>query len=223
MSVRLNVVLVQSAQMSGLQSGINQELVMQLIGSPGLDLAIVSSLDRATASETDRLLLSSLQSDLAVLDWRDSDDVIRTLADSGLTGSRSPHRLDPDVLPVEAGQRRIYVVDLRRGDRPSDVVEALRDLLSQRRVVAVPIVLNRSAKPADKADATEPRAVEPANRSMSATDEVGSDRLSPTTTQVTKKRTADTAEAASPPQRPADATSDRELDALVDDVNDAHW
>ncbi len=141
MAVRLSVLLVQSSRMSGLQSGINAELVFQLMGVPGIDLSIVNSLNPAEIAETDRLLLSSLETDLAVLDWRDADDSLAALATLGVVGARAPHQLDPHTPVAEPGTRRIYLVDLRSGDTPPAVVNAMKQLLDQRRVVAVPLVI----------------------------------------------------------------------------------
>jgi hypothetical protein len=147
MAVRLSVLLVQSSRMSGLQSGINAELVFQLMGVPGIDLSIVNSLNPAEIAETDRLLLSSLETDLAVLDWRDADDSLAALANLGVVGTRAPHQLDPRTPAAQPGKRRIYLVDLRSGDSPATVVNAMKQLLDQRRIVAVPLVIGGLPKP----------------------------------------------------------------------------
>ncbi len=105
MTVRLNVMLVQSAGMSGLQSEINAELAVQLMGVPGIDVAIVNSLRPDAATATDQLLLASTQNDLAVIDWREPSDVLRDLEQLGVVGVRAPHRLDPAAAPVAAGLR----------------------------------------------------------------------------------------------------------------------
>ena len=206
MAVRLSVLLVQSSRMSGLQSGINAELVFQLMGVAGIDLSIVNSLNPAEIAETDRLLLSSLETDLAVLDWRDADDSLAALATLGIVGARAPHQLDPHTAAAEPGKRRIYLVDLRSGDSPPAVVNAMKELLDQRRVVAVPLSIGGLAKPK-----TPP--------------------LTPPTLPVTVAASAPlTLSAVSKPSPMAavakqgrNEPSDRDLDALVDGLNAADW
>ena len=44
MSVRLNVVVVQSPRMSSLQTGIVADIVIQLLGRPGIDVSMVTSM-----------------------------------------------------------------------------------------------------------------------------------------------------------------------------------
>jgi hypothetical protein len=212
MSVRLNVLLVQSPRMSGLQSGINADVVFQLMGVPGIDLSIVNSLNPTEIAETDRLLLSSLQNDLAVLDWRDADNSLSALAILGVSGMRAPHQLDPNTSAVQLGKRRIYLVDLRSGDSPAAVVNAMKDLLDQRRVVAVPLSIGGLPKPKVPA-VTKPVSAPPVV-------------AQPTPTPQQTKTPPVTANGPHPD--PGQATvrrepSDRELDALVDGLNAGDW
>jgi len=199
MSVRLNVLLVQSSRMSGLQSGINTELVFQLMGVAGIDLSIVNSLLPDEIADTDRLLLTSLQNDLAVLDWREPDDTLASLQSVGLSGVRAPHALDPSAPPVAPGKRRLYIVDLRRGDRPATVAESMKDLLGQRRVVAVPLGFGSIAKP------------QPPSTSQPTTPTV------PLSGGVAAPAASEALKAAS------SSPSETDLDALVDGLNAADW
>jgi len=233
MSVRLNVLLVQSSRMSGLQSGINAELVFQLMGVAGIDLSIVNSLLPDEIADTDRLLLTSLQNDLAVLDWRDSDDTLASLQSVGLSGVRAPHPLDPAAPPVAPGKRRFYFVDLRRGDRPATVAESMKDLLGQRRVVAVPLGIGSVAQPQPKS-APQPATLSP--QTTKRGDE-SSRKESPSETETSGGRRSRAAEGAvfSPATnvaKPAasealktanSAPSETDLDALVDGLNAADW
>jgi len=212
MSVRLNVLLVQSSRMSGLQSGINADLVFQLMGVPGVDLSIVNSLNPAEIAETDRLLLSSFQNDLAVLDWRDVDDSLAALAILGVSGARAPHQLDPKTPSVQSGTRRIYLIDLRFGDSPAAVVSAMKQLLDQRRVVAVPLIIGGMAKP----------------KMHSATNPVSAPSIVAPPSPTPQPTKAPTVVAHTPHLDGGHASvrrepSDRDLDALVDGLNSGDW
>lgn len=197
MNARLNVLMVQSPRLSGLQAGIQESLVMRLLGAPGLDLAIISSLDLDQASETEQLLLSSLSGDLAVIDWRAAADVLASLERSGIRADRAPHRLDPHPPTPAIGQRKAYVIDLRNGDSADAVAESLRRLLDERRVIAVP--LGSMISPAPPARVVAPQTESLGRQSASETAKPAA--AIPETTSVTEK----------------------DLDAWVDGVNDADW
>lgn len=228
MSVRLNVLLVQAARSSPLREGIGAELAMQLMGVPGLDLAIVSSLAADDAAETDRLLLGSFANDLAVIDWCDAGAMLEALAALGVSGRRAPHRLDPSVPAVSPGERRLYLIDLRRGDSPDAVVAALRALLSDRRVVAVPLLAaGAKQKPAAPSagtsangDMDQPSNTSAAGGQAAAHPTAGA--RSPSANPLNpESRPGDnaTGPASSTHRRPGES----DLDALVDGVNDAQW
>lgn len=220
MAARLNVLLVQSPRMTPLQSNINAELAVQLMGVPGLDLAILGSLEPDMPG-TDRLLLESLSGDLAIVDWRDPDETLLALQRLGIAGSRASHRLDPASGQPSGGARRLYLIDLRRGDSPAEVLASLQAILASRRVVTVSLgtLAGGSAAPAPanpsppapppKSAATPPVSEEPA-----------------IVTPVAREP------AASQPSGPAPGGSPRggvrrplesDLDALVEDVNRSHW
>ena len=91
MSVRLNVVVVQSPRMSNLQTGIVADIVIQLLGRPGIDVSMVTSLQPDEEHSSDRLMLAGLESDLAVIDWRGIDETLGSLAMLGLDVRRAPH------------------------------------------------------------------------------------------------------------------------------------
>lgn len=226
MSVRLNVLLVQSSGMSDLQSATNAQLAVEMMGVPGIDVAIVASLKADEAPQTDRLLLSSLQNDLVVIDWRDPDEMQDALAELGIHGARAPHRLDPSASRIAGGRRRLYLVDLRRGDSPRAVVEAMQALLSERRVVAVPLMMP-GAKPAvapnTVASATAASAIDPASQpACDAADlplvTTGRRAAAATPSAAGDDHHRDKAEAPG-----GNHPGERDLDALVEGVNDLDW
>lgn len=222
MAVRLSVVLVQSSRMSGLQSGINAELVFQLMGVAGVDLSIVNSLNPSEIAETDRMMLSALDSDLAVVDWSDLDETLAKLAALGVNGIRSPHQLDRDVPPVPLGNRRVYLVDLRNGHKPDEVVSAMKQLLDQRRVVAVPLMLGGMAKGAD----VTKKPVPASNAATQVTAEKVDSLPKPASPGPIKLPGANTGQvaAAGLARKPSiDQPSESDLDALVDGLNASDW
>ncbi len=211
MSARLSVLMVQPPRLSALQSKIQDQLVVELIGVPGIDLAIVDSLDPAEGTASDRLLISSLAADLAVIDWREADIVLDLLTKCGLSGARAPHPLDQKADPViDRGMKRIYVFDLRNGDKPSDVVMTLKDLLRQRRVVAIPIGLVAPSK------ATNDRFAGP-DKTGSALKGYSSPGQVECSSNVGAPRPDRIVGSARSPR------TDGELDALVDRVNEVDW
>jgi hypothetical protein len=223
MSVRLSVLLVQSSRMSGLQSGINADLVFQLMGVAGIDLSIVNSLQDDEIAETDRLLLTSLENDLAVLDWRDPDETLESLRSIGLSGDRSPHPLDPASPAVTPGKRRFYIVDLRRGDRPSTVAESMRNLLGARRVVAVPLGLSPVAKPRTDSTPRPTTASEPIQLPIAqplADQSSGPEKRGERENRTHLRPQPSEQTSLTPPNS---LPSEKDLDALVDGLNAADW
>lgn len=224
MTVRLNVILVQSPGMSGLQSEINAELAIQLMGVAGIDVAVVNALSPATATATDRLLLTATQNDIAIVDWRAPSELLRDLAQLGVAGARAPHRLDPDAAPVSAGSRRLYLIDLRRGDRPARVVEALHALLQERRVVTVAL----AAPAASPRPRTSPASIAPASLAAGAAQAPSVQNDSASTalqTDLPPNRSADSSQPLQPRPTPSPTRwpSESDLEALVDGVNGNDW
>jgi hypothetical protein len=140
-SVRLNVVIVQSPTMTNLQVGIVADIVIQLIGQPGIDVAMVATLETNEEHSTDRLMLSGIENDLVVIDWCPAERMQESLRRAGLHTLRTAHSLDPQGEPAQAGQRRLYIVDLRQGFTAPEVVQAMLQLLRDRQIVAIPIGL----------------------------------------------------------------------------------
>lgn len=231
MTVRLNVLLIQSPRMSALQSDLSAELAVQLMGIPGIDLSIASSLDPGQIGNTDRLMIESLQHDLVVVDWRPVQASQRALHQLGIGGSRAPHPLDSEPPAPTAG-RRFYLVDLRAGHTATAVAEALHQLLENRRIVTVPLAFPAPAAPAASADAaasppqaelrqgvTPPAGGQPVDEGTEpAPAPSGQATCQPDTVSGVTPRSSE------PGQRQADrGPSERDLDAWVDGVNDERW
>jgi hypothetical protein len=226
-SARLNVVVVQSPRMTSLQVGLVAEIVIQLLGRPGIDVAMVTSLEANESDSTDRLMLTSLENDVAVIDWRPIEQTIISLQTLGINATRAPHAFDPDAPIAPRGSRRIYAIDLRNGFKAGEVVEGLAALLRARQTVTVSLLSPREPKttstatvavtsPNAKTDEPKPVAnlVTSINLQPQATP-------SPTQVNVTPKPPASDATSSS-----ATATSSRRpiaddahLDALVDNLN----
>lgn len=213
MSVRLNVVVVQSSQMSPLQVGVVAEIVIELLGRPGIDVAMVASLQPNEEQSTDRLMLSGIANDLAVVDWRSAEEILSSLSSLGLAVTRARHALDPHADAMIAGSRRVYLFDLRLGFRASEVVQTLTTLLEQRQVVTVSLSV-----PADKA--SHKTTVTPTANSPSASLPAA---VMPSMVRVplpaNLKETTSRSNG-SLPQRSHVLADDASLEALVDDLND---
>ncbi len=113
MAARLPVILIQTRPPNAAAERLVDQLVGELIGSPGFDLVLVEPLSSLSTEATDRLTLEALQGDTVILDWNSVEEVLQSWGDLGLSGSRSPHALDRDPVQVPAGQRRVYLIDLR--------------------------------------------------------------------------------------------------------------
>lgn len=142
MSVRLNVVLSQSAGGPPRLRDFESDVVARLIAAAGIDLSLIGPLQSLGSSATDRLMLDGLRSDLALLSWFTPKEAAEHLARAGMHGRRAPHRLDSpadvDRRPEAAStapSRRIYYFDLRRHASAGALHSALEELLAARRVV----------------------------------------------------------------------------------------
>jgi len=92
-------------------------------------------------------MLSSLENDLAIVDWRSAEQTLASLATLVVDVCRAPFALDPVPPAVAPGVRRVYVIDLRNAIKPDEVVEALMTLLKQRQVVTVSLAGLKPAIP----------------------------------------------------------------------------
>jgi len=190
--------------MTNLQVGIVAEIVIQLLGRPGIDLAMVKSLESDEEHSTDRLMLSSLESDLAIVDWRSAEQTLASLATLGVDVCRAPFALDPAPSAVAPGVRRVYVIDLRNAFKPDEVVEALMTLLKQRQVVTVSLAGLKPAIPKSN-PSPEPVKLQPTKPMNTSPSIPAQSSKEPNNSQ---------------PHRPNHTNDDAALDALVNSVND---
>lgn len=137
MAVRLPVILIQTRPPNAAGERMVDQLVGELIGSPGFDLVLVEPLSSLSDEASDRLTLESLQGDTVILDWNAVEDVLACWRDMGLSGSRSPHQLDLGPAKVPAGQRRVYLIDLRDAGSASAVLTALGQIQAVQQVKTV--------------------------------------------------------------------------------------
>ena len=227
MSVRLNVVLSQSAAGSPRQREFESEVVARLISAAGIDLSLIGPLESLDASATDRLMLDGLRSDLALLSWFAPEDAASGLTRAGIEGRRAPHRLDPargdgGTRPslANAAPRRIYYFDLRRHASTDALQSALEELLASRRVVTFQLGAGGStgkgqpggdgaaAMPVSAASASNPSVV-PRARDAAEPPIAAPSSAAAARDPVTAGRAL-----------PREAEPDR-WDALVDELNDA--
>ncbi|MEC8474287.1 MAG: hypothetical protein VXZ38_06550 [Planctomycetota bacterium] len=134
MAVRLPVILIQSRPPHAAAEKLADSLVGELIGAAGLDLILVDPVAEMETGAIDRLTLESLEGDVALLDWKDSSEIIRDWRDAGLVGERAPHDLDSKAVVGVAGVRRVYAIDLRVAQSYREVLTALGKIQSERMV-----------------------------------------------------------------------------------------
>lgn len=226
MSARLNVVVVQSPRMTSLQVGVVAEIVIQLLGRPGIDVAMVTSLDANQSDSTDQLMLTSLENDVAVIDWRPIEQTITSLQTLGINAARAPHTFDPDAPIAPRGSRRIYAIDLRNGFKADEVVEGLAALLRARQTVTVSLLNPREPKTNSTATGAATSSTTKSNEPKLTDNSVSSKNLTPQTTRSPTQANVTSAAPASDATSSATATpsrrqiaDDAHLDALVDHLN----
>lgn len=235
MSVRLNVVLSQSAAGSPRQRDFESEVVARLIAAAGIDLSLIGPIESIEVSATDRLMLDGLRSDLALLSWFAPEDAANGLTRAGIDGRRAPHRLDSSPGDGEkspsaatAAPRRIYYFDLRQSTSAGALQSALEELLAARRVVTFPLLAGgstgRGGPGDDGASGAPVRAESSANLPVAPRDrDAGSPPSKPPSGDARSAATSSAAvDHGSVPRAravPRKAEPDR-WDALVDELND---
>lgn len=225
MSIRLNVVVVQSPRMTSLQVGIVAEIVIQLLGRPGIDLAMVESLEPEVNQSTDGLMLTGLESDLAIIDWRSAEQSADSLSRLGVNVSRTAHPLDLEAGSAGPGSRKLYAIDLRNGYKASEVVDSVLKLLAARQVVTVSLGIPRSKStelqmPASAPAVAKPLKVTPISISPSP--------LKPSSTESKSSSVGSDSPKTSSSNRTSAEISradddDAALNALVDSLNDSDF
>ncbi len=209
MSVRLNVVIVQASHMSALQSDVTEQVMIDLLGRPGLDLLIVQSLISDPAS-TDYMALTALESDIVIVDWHSEEAIVSYLGALGIEGYSAAHELNPQPQATASiSQRRFYCFDLRMGFKASQVAATILKLLGAKQVRTVsignvtPIRSNRL--PVTTTNLEPSVSVQLVNAAVSSP-------VSATAAQHTLPETTNAA-----------LDEDQQLDRLVDGLNDADW
>lgn len=138
MAVRLSVVMVHSTPATPVAERVAQGVVGELIGLSGIDLILVAPLDSLRETSTDRLTLSSLGGDVAVLDWRLPEVTHESLKAIGVDGSRTQHAADADAVAdsvhFATQPRKLYLFNLTEFTTAEAVVSALTVLNEARAV-----------------------------------------------------------------------------------------
>jgi len=157
MAVRLNVILIEPATAGGAARRLAETMVGELIGRPGIDLALVGPLDRLAPDSTDRLTLDGITGDACVLDWQPAAAIHSALQAVGFLGRRTPHPHDlaasgddpasGDLLG-SSSTRRIYTYDLNRFTDAADICQALAELRAGKQVRTFSLGLTKQAQAA---------------------------------------------------------------------------
>lgn len=216
-SVRLSVVLSQSAGKLPRHRDLESEIVAGLIAAAGIDLSLIGSIDALDAAATDRMMLDGLRGDLALLCWFSPEEAAAHLTAAGIEGRRAPHRFDPEPAYVPhpdpsspAPFRRIYYFDLTQHASAPSLQSALEQLLASRRVVTFGLGNPRTPKPDRTGNQVPPSGKRPTVLPLAR----------PPATRPPATRAT---EVASPDGTAAERNveSDR-WDALVDELNDSN-
>lgn len=230
MSVRLNVVLSQSAGGPPRLRDFESDVVARLIAAAGIDLSLIGPLESLDSSATDRLMLDGLRGDLALLSWFAPEEAADHLTRAGIDGRRAPHRLDSPSgddghshPAATAPSRRIYYFDLRQHASAAALQSVLEELLEARRVVT--FQLDASGPSGFGAPATPVRAASSANLPVVPRDRGAASPPSPSATDDAHSATASSVAAhhgtvTRARAVPREAEPDR-WDALVDELNDS--
>jgi len=133
--------MVHSAPATPSAERVAQGVVGELIGLSGIDLVLVGPLDSLDESSTDRLTLSAIGGDMAVLDWRMPEVMHESLRRLGIDGTRARHAADPEVVelgvaPVNpnGSSRKLYFFNLNEFNAPEPVVASIAELNAARAV-----------------------------------------------------------------------------------------
>ena len=124
-----------------------EEVIGQLMGAEGIDLALIGRPSTLAENSVDRLTLESLSGDVAVLDWQSPGAIIGDLVAVGIDAERAAHPHDAETSsklavsvqtsppqPVPASAKRVYAFDLANFAQPEAVIAALQALNQRRQV-----------------------------------------------------------------------------------------
>lgn len=144
MASRLAVLMIQSRAPSAAADRLVEEVIGNLIGTPGIDLILIGALSEIGDASSDRLTLESITADVAVLDWQSPERILQGLANVDFHGQRAGHSHDPQAEAVAAGNRKIFAFDLREFADSTELNRALEKLNSDRAVRTFSIGLGPS-------------------------------------------------------------------------------
>jgi len=214
--MRLAVILVQQAPAGA--AGLAESLVGNLIGRPGLDLTLVNRFDGIADDSTDRMTLESVGGHAAVLDWHSPVEIARQLEAIGFEGQRWPHPLDPIDPSAESVRqreppRKLFLFDLNAFADPNRILAELtrlRESLSVR-TVSLDTALRGKSIGTSPSPANDRRTGNPTlPREQSETAEANDAGVNLQSDPVRHRPRGD-----SVPE-----TTDRHLDALIDQLDD---
>lgn len=196
MAARLAVVLINAPPIAAAQRK-SEQIVGELIGSPGIDLTLLGNLDLISDDSTDRLSLETLTSDVAVLSWQAPETTIADLEAIGFQGSRAKHSWDSTAESPASNQRRIYAFNLTEIPDAQQVIKALQILREDRQVRTFALNLGTTAQP--PLSRSQPKST-PQGSTLSSNPKTG-EALPPSTLQQTS------------------APSEMDLDDLIDQLD----
>ena len=236
MAVRLSVVMVHSTPATSTAESVAQGVVGELIGLSGIDLILVAPLDSLTETSTDRLTLSSLGGDIAVLDWRLTRVMQESLKRIGVEGVRTRHAADPDISAdavnsgaSDAQLRKLYLFNLTEFATAEAVISSLTKLNEARAVRTfslAPIV--KRPRAGDPAQSGGPGVVSEAARGIPSSATRGENAATEAATtddMLSRQSPAGSSvqeQTATPTQRASTVSpdsDDHDLDALIDQLD----
>jgi ferredoxin len=172
MAPRLTVVISQGQSQNPAKVGMEEEIVAQLLGEPGVDVTIIPHLYNLDSEDTGVLCLQGVTGDMVVLGWLFPRAIRWTLDRHGVFGHEGTTLLeaedeedeedeedDQQLDEVEAKQRvidtrqlpdrRIYCIDLRARPAAEAYVEEVRRIAqeSQSSVVELSDWIQGAPKP----------------------------------------------------------------------------
>lgn len=157
MPARLTVVITQSSRRDARTVDLEEEIVTRMMLSPGLDVALVASLDAIRLESTDHLCLHALPEEIALLGWLESVDAAAHWQRLNLVGMWTELPIVPAAENVLSGYsappailgnstKRVRYIKLSPEMSTDAIVGRVQSVLDNRRVQAVPIQLSPKAR-----------------------------------------------------------------------------
>lgn len=153
MAARLPVVVSQSVRREPQAVSCEENLITELMFTPGLDATLIGPLETIASGSTDHLCLEGFKGPFSLLSWVSANDCRQQLSRLGISGMIFDH--DSGVssgIPIENSiahetnnTRRIEFFQLRTDAKPSKWIELLKQRLEVREVKAFQIQLSGKA------------------------------------------------------------------------------